>query len=221
LQLHRRLVGIEAVAERSIAALEYVSDAVIVVDKHGCVLHANRAAESLLRVGDGLTMQRGEVCAAAAADRSKLRALVASVSTSPGQPGTNAGGRLTLSRPSGRMPLRIVVAPIAGSPLFLAPGHATAAIFVRDPEQRPSLSEDEIRCLLGVTRAEAQLAYRLAQGHDLAHIANASGTSINTLRTRLKAILAKTGTHRQIDLVWLIRDWPGRGEQRPLTKVHE
>jgi DNA-binding CsgD family transcriptional regulator len=65
--------------------------------------------------------------------------------------------------------------------------------------------------LWGFTRAEADLAQHLAEGRTLSEAADASGVSINTVRTQLRGLLAKSGARRQSDLVrtlLLSRDCP-------------
>lgn len=59
-----------------------------------------------------------------------------------------------------------------------------------------------------LTASEAALAAALADGRTLADIAEHKRVSINTLRVQLQAIFAKTGCHRQTDLVRLILRLP-------------
>lgn len=49
--------------------------------------------------------------------------------------------------------------------------------------------------------AQLKLAERLASGHDLAGAAEALGVSVNTVRTQLRRMFEKTGTHNQAGLV--------------------
>lgn len=58
-----------------------------------------------------------------------------------------------------------------------------------------------LRELFGLTAAEARFAVALAEGAAVEEIASRLGISMNTARTHLKAILAKTGTNRQAQLV--------------------
>lgn len=57
--------------------------------------------------------------------------------------------------------------------------------------------------LLGVTVAEARLVATLVEGGTLESHAQRRGVSIGTVRGQFKQVLAKTGTHRQADLVRL------------------
>lgn len=57
----------------------------------------------------------------------------------------------------------------------------------------------------GLTRAEAELAEHLAQGESLEGIASARRVTLDTVRTQLRTIYKKTGTHRQVELVCKVR----------------
>ncbi|MCG8392806.1 MAG: helix-turn-helix transcriptional regulator [Pseudomonadales bacterium] len=56
----------------------------------------------------------------------------------------------------------------------------------------------------GLTVAEREVVGLLAQGVSLADIAESTGRSRETVRSHLKAVFMKTGTHRQVELVVLV-----------------
>ncbi|WP_206452990.1 helix-turn-helix transcriptional regulator [Aurantimonas marina] len=56
----------------------------------------------------------------------------------------------------------------------------------------------------GLTQAEGEIAAAFALGLSLAEIAERRCNSVHTVRTHLKAIFSKTGTHRQSQLVALL-----------------
>jgi DNA-binding CsgD family transcriptional regulator len=56
----------------------------------------------------------------------------------------------------------------------------------------------------GITRAEARLASMLADGISLEEAAEALLVSIQTVRSQLKSVFAKTGVTRQAELVALL-----------------
>jgi DNA-binding CsgD family transcriptional regulator len=63
---------------------------------------------------------------------------------------------------------------------------------------------ERLRRLYGLTEAETEVAIDLATGRALAEIAAARGTSIDTVRSQVKAALAKTNSRRQADLAALV-----------------
>jgi DNA-binding CsgD family transcriptional regulator len=74
---------------------------------------------------------------------------------------------------------------------------------MRDPEDAAP-AQDTLRELFGLTRTEAAITAALAEGHGLAQIAAQFHIGLGTVRSHLKTILAKTGTHRQAQLVALV-----------------
>jgi DNA-binding CsgD family transcriptional regulator len=65
-----------------------------------------------------------------------------------------------------------------------------------------------------LTPAEARLAARLGAGSSLREAADGERIAFETARTRLKAVFAKTGTNRQMELALLVARISG-GTGRP------
>ena len=84
-----------------------------------------------------------------------------------------------------------------------APSHAdteTAAV----PELTELSEVVRLRTEFGLTKAEARLALRLAEGASLASAAHAFDVKLTTIRSQLQQVFAKTGTARQTELVALL-----------------
>jgi len=80
-----------------------------------------------------------------------------------------------------------------------------AAMLMLTPVTRPEAPPVElIRSLFDLTPAEARVARGLAAGQTVKVMAADSGTSTNTVRTHVNAVLAKTGYSRQSDVVALL-----------------
>ena len=72
-----------------------------------------------------------------------------------------------------------------------------------------------LRAEFGLTKAEARLALRLAEGASLASAAEAFDVKLTTIRSQLQQVFAKTGTSRQAELVALLLS-RGHGTRAPL-----
>lgn len=82
---------------------------------------------------------------------------------------------------------------------------AADAVVIVTPVSVPAVPMVElISGLFDLTAAEVRLARSLTAGHDLRSVASASGRSVETVRTQLKSLMAKTGTRRQADLIRLL-----------------
>lgn len=66
------------------------------------------------------------------------------------------------------------------------------------------ISQASLRSRFVLTPAEAQIALGIAEGKTLAAIAEMRNVAVSTARGQLKSVFAKTGTHRQAELVALL-----------------
>jgi DNA-binding CsgD family transcriptional regulator len=183
---------------------------VILLDEQGVPILTNRTADQILAMSDGLVLDREGPSASTSRQTGQLRGLLSEAAATGAGEATNSGGVLRLARPSGRPPLEVVVTPIRreSSPLF--DRRATAAIFVADPAVHAERPPERLRRICGLTATEAEVASRLAGGMRLSEIGEDLGVTIHTVRGHLKQLFAKTGTHRQADLIRVILTGPAR-----------
>ncbi len=95
------------------------------------------------------------------------------------------------------------VVPIRGSARDIF--SRCAALLMLTPVTRPEAPSVElIRSLFDLPPAEARVARGLAAGQTVRDLAADSGTSANTVRSHVNAVLTKTGYSRQSDVVALL-----------------
>jgi DNA-binding CsgD family transcriptional regulator len=182
------------------AALDALALAVLVVDRQGHILHANREAAELLERPEGALSSQpsggGCLCARSAEGRSRLHALIQAACD--GRSG-EAGGFLHLEGRGAEEPgVSVCVSPLDTAE---APGRAVVVARLLRAQGR---IEVQLRTLFGLTRAEAQVGAALARGSALAEIAGELGISVTTARTHVARIFLKTGTRQQSQLVALV-----------------
>ena len=78
-----------------------------------------------------------------------------------------------------------------------------------------------LRAEFGLTKAEARLALRLAEGSSLASAAQAFDVKLTTIRSQLQQVFAKTGTSRQTELVAMLLSCGYGPLWRPLKRDHQ
>lgn len=103
----------------------------------------------------------------------------------------------------GRLPMIVHVVPICGAAhdLFAQ----AAALMVVTPVDRANVPTAEVlQGLFDLTPAEARIARSVGQTLSVSDIAAAHGSSRETVRTQLRAVLQKTGLTRQQELVSLL-----------------
>jgi len=83
-------------------------------------------------------------------------------------------------------------------------GQGVRAVFVSDPDRAIATTEATLMRLHGLTPAEAAVTVELLQGRSLEAAAAELGIALQTARTHLKKVFAKTGTRRQSELVLLL-----------------
>lgn len=206
----RRVVEVKdrlAVAEISAATLLETMDrlpfGVVLLDaKHG-VVEASDSVRRLLARGDGLRLEDGRLRAETSADSRLLAARLERAMDVDAQ-----DDLVRVHRHSGRRSLSLLVLPLATDATAWLGAAARWMILVFDPEHATSPRADALRRVLEITVAEAVLTEKLAAGLSLAVAAEQLGISINTARSQLKSVFAKTGTNTQAQLVRAVMAGP-------------
>jgi DNA-binding CsgD family transcriptional regulator len=201
LAIHSRVQGAEMRAGAAEEALDRIAGGVILLDERGAAIATNLTADRILVMEDGLVMDRDGPSASTSKQTGELRRAVAGAAKTGASQGEDVGAVMRLERPSGRQALEVVVTPIRceSSPLF--DRRAAAAIFVAEPDSQLDRPPERLCQLYGFTPLEAEVASRMVKGMDVADISGDLGITIHTVRGHLKRLFAKTGTHRQPDLI--------------------
>ena len=202
LRLRRALARAQA-ADRSLAGLlDDVRAGAILLDRRGRVAECNVRARAILNAGDMLIVDDGDLRAVNGQNGALGRALSRAL---PGP--APAGGSIVLKRAvaeglQGHLTVHVV--PVtAEQPDFGAERIAVLLILI-DPWMPPALDAPRVGEALGLSESEAQVACLLAQGQTVHEIARLSQRTRHTVRFHLKQTFAKTGVHRQADLVRLV-----------------
>ncbi|MFP5462760.1 MAG: helix-turn-helix transcriptional regulator [Gammaproteobacteria bacterium] len=115
----------------------------------------------------------------------------------------------------------VILSRLPPDPTLAVLGHASLAMAVlHQLDVRRHLDPAILVEAFGLTSAEAQVARLLAEGHSMQDIASQRGVSLETVRSQVRAVFAKTDTRRQPDLVRLLAEIPvvddvGVGEVKP------
>ena len=204
MQVHRQLLPISVLDGAAVDALDCLSSGVILLDEQGRTIFLNRAAERLIRLRDGLFVEQGCLAAVMPKERDALRLLIHQAARRSAGASLEAGGALSVSRPSSRRPYNVLVTPLGRRHASPHGSDAVVAVFVADPDDRAQSAVSALIRLFGLTRAEARLAAAVGTGAPMAEVADALGIARETARTQLRSVFAKTGTTRQAELVRII-----------------
>lgn len=81
----------------------------------------------------------------------------------------------------------------------------SAILYLKDPREKFHARAEVVAILYGLKPTEARLVVALSAGDSIKEAALRLGMTEQTVRTYVKRIMQKTGTHRQVDLIQLIR----------------
>jgi len=181
--------------------LDHVPVGVALLDREARPRIANAPVRELLGRRDGLTLgPDGRLNTEDRSTNEQIHALLQALA----ERSSHAGGAWTAGRESIDEPLHLVLSP-------LRQGHsssAVAALLVHDPTRPCSAPESLLQRVHGLTPAEASLASVMMQGCPVEEAADRLGVSVNTAKTHLKRVFAKTGVTRQAELVYLLLTGP-------------
>jgi DNA-binding CsgD family transcriptional regulator len=176
-------------------ALDRLDHGVLLIDAGGRVLFANRSAEAIIALRDGLTVARAGLRAALPADTKRLQTLIAETLRG------SAGGTMRVARPSLAEPFLVLVAPAQGSWLWSTDPMPAAVIFITALDQAVSPDLRLLAPAFDLTATEAKIAVNIAAGGGVPATAQALRISPNTVHTHLRRIFRKLGVNDQPALV--------------------
>ncbi|MGZ5948136.1 MAG: helix-turn-helix transcriptional regulator [Caulobacteraceae bacterium] len=196
-------------AESMAAAMDRSAHGVIVLDDAGRIRRTNSVAEALFAEGGGLCVAHDRLSAAQPAAAGELQALIAAA----GSPDISLrrGGSMILATPGRRLPLSVTVAPVRSAAYEVFDHRPAVIVCINNPEAVGEISEETLRALFGLTRAEARVAIAVTRGATVRQAAEVLGVSRHTARNQLQSVLEKTGAGRQSELVALLLRATGSG----------
>jgi DNA-binding CsgD family transcriptional regulator len=180
-----------AEARGALEALEQVAVAAAVLDPRGLVLQVNTTAEALM--GQGLDLRGGRLAVAEPAVQTALEAQAAAA----------CAGRMVdavIVRRLDRDPLVVEAVPLKGYRMALF-GTGGALLLITDTEARPGWSAELIRRAFGLTAREGAVAEALVAGESIQEVAERMALRESSLRQVVKAVMEKTDTRRQGELI--------------------
>ncbi len=189
-------------SEALLALSDDESQALMLLTRESHLVHRNRMAEQLLQERGGLAAEDQTLRATNPAEQRRLREAIARACDDPA---------------AGEQPQVLSLAGTAGTQGLVVVVRRTGPVFQRGAGSRRPLALLSVRCASGahdamrcvfarhydLTLAQARVSSLIYGGRSLAAIAASLHVSENTVRSHLKQIFQKTGTHSQMDLVHL------------------
>lgn len=200
LQLHARINGLKRDRQIGFETLEALSVGVMVVSNTGRLLFANRLAERLLRLGQGITVSHGHLHAQIAARNPALQKAIRDASLVVTGGSVSAGGIIAMPRHEASS-LSLVICPAPSGAVGNDLLGSAAIIFVNNPDDKCTPTQAALIEQFRLTPAEARLTAGLLDGEQLEECAARIGISLHTVKVQLRQVFAKTGCSRQAELI--------------------
>jgi DNA-binding CsgD family transcriptional regulator len=206
IQLHARLDFLECERQLFAGTVNRMLLGMISFAEDGEILETNQEAKRILSERDGVWIADNKLCVESAQESRELHRLIRqSLTEATRAEGAAVVEAMSVTRPSGRAPLGILIRAVPLGPWSESKRRPAAVLFLRDAESNvPQPSQELVRRLFGLTRKEAALALLLAEGYTLDEAADKMDVRRNTARTHLRSIFCKTGVTRQTMLVRLL-----------------
>lgn len=201
LEVSRRLQG--AVQGEGIldSVFELLRTPAILVDHRARVLRTNKRAVKVLASSDALFVRGGCLRANMPDDTSRLETACATAGRRAQKAGP-PGETMRIGSSSSQGAVQLIIFPITSmEKSSTRPDGACAIVLIDEPTVGPEPSTGLLRELYGLTVAEAEIAARIAMGDELAEIADARSSSLQTIQWFNKQILAKLACRSRSELV--------------------
>ena len=187
--------------------LEQSSTGILLLDRTGRVLFANRAARAMAQTTDSFLLRREQIEVLDTEDDAALQRLIAGATGRLDQVDMARGGVMRLARKSGKPDFTAVVASLASEASWTGMG-PMAFILVTDPDATSMHPKAMLRQLFGLSAPEMRVAERLMMGDGPEQAAAILNIKISTVRWHLASMYRKTGTSRQGELLHLLLSLP-------------
>jgi DNA-binding CsgD family transcriptional regulator/PAS domain-containing protein len=204
LEFRRKLRLCQQEVSASHEAMDSLSIGVIILDRSGKVLFANKSAVGLMEAGDGITGAAGGLSCSLSDDARDLRRAVEQTLSLANGSALSASEHLRIRRRGSKRPLCAVVSPSSCASFRGDLEEARAVVFISDPERSVGSGGKLLCQVYGFSRAEARLASLLIEGESLTQSAARLGITHHTVRSQIKQLYEKTDTHHQSELVSLL-----------------
>ena len=188
--------------------LERSTTGVLLLDRDGRVVFANRAASAMESAHDSFLLREGWVELLHPDRDASLQRLIAGATGRLDRTDAPRGGAMRIPRTSAKPDYAVVAAPLARGSSLLE-GGPVAFILITDAESASARPRSMLSELFGLSAAEVRLAERLMLGESPEEAAAALSIKVSTVRWHLASLYRKTGTRRQAQLVRLLMSLPG------------
>lgn len=214
LKVAKRLLDVEEQRDAIASLMDRLPIALFIVDQNATIFEANLQARQLFGSSALLKEEQGRLVSATGKMNQRLHQAIQAAASASSPEMSEA---LFLENDGeGQDDLMVFVTPAVRREHT---NKVPVAVFVSMRQGQPFSLPSSIAELYGLTERELHMAELLMQGKSINEMAELSNVSVNTVRTHVKSIFAKTDTNRQVDFVRLILCHPFLHGQDSLERL--
>lgn len=202
--IHRQFARVRSTAQSLRKCLDASPIPTMILSGSGMILESNEAASAALQRHRLLKRSlRGEIGSSQPALHTKVVAAIRTLSA--GAQGSRPISMLVGSRTSGEEPEILHLCALPDAPGLTTSSSQIVAFLIPGGSGRAETAGLHVlQTVLGLTAAEARVAWLLRRHFEPEQVAAALGVAVSTVRTHLKHVFEKTGVSRQAEVVVLV-----------------
>jgi DNA-binding CsgD family transcriptional regulator len=205
-KMGQAFAGLAGIAESRARALDLMGQGVLILDADSHIRHANRTAETIISAREGLSVRDGRLFALHPPAARKLEAMIAIAGSA--DPDLRRGSSLNV--PSGTHALSLTISPLGANAMPVFARAPAVLVTIANTGTEEANLRRKLEELFALTEAEIRVASALFRGSTPLEAAEKFAVSINTVRTQMAGIFAKTGTASQPELSRLMTRLAGQ-----------
>jgi len=205
-EVHKLVARSRYIAALARDLLDKSPRGILVLSDDGIIRLANARAAKILAANDGLSEKNGKLVIRCPEVAERVRNYLDSVGTLNNDGLPEMDWNMVAKKPSGGTPYQLIVGHLQLSEWHLESRHSNkvAIMHLHDPDENMGVQHERLITFYGFTKAQARLAAKLFQGHTINEAAKALHISVNTARTHMRGIYAKTGVRTQAELLGIL-----------------
>lgn len=206
IEVHKLIARSQYISNLARELLDKSPRGILVLSDDGVIRMANKRAAAILAANDGLSEKNGKLVIHCPAVAERIRNYLTTVGTANNAGLPEMDWNMVAKKRSGGTPYQLIVGNLQLSEWHLESRHSNkvAVIHLHDPNRTIGVQPQQLSDFYGFTKAQSRLAAILFSGYTINEAAKALHISVNTARTHLRGIYARTGVHTQAELLGIL-----------------
>ncbi len=204
--VHKKLDRSRYIAGLARDLLDKSPRGILVLSDDGIIRMANARASAILADNNGISVRDGKLAISCKTVAERVRTYLSNLGTINNEGLPEMDWNMVVNKRSGDTSYQLILGHLKLGDWNLESRHSNkvAVIHLHDPDRLVGVQPTQLSDFYGFTRAQARLAAQLFQGHTINEAAEALHISVNTARTHMRGIYARTGVSTQAELLGML-----------------